>query len=152
MRRVVELIKETVDREPDPEAARARQRPINRALAKSICHLIYALHSCSTFILHSTGGKLCPNRIKNDDDQQIDKQLTSMGVVGAHEVGHELGLTHCGANISGVPGCGENHPNNIMSLSTDKDDVNLEPGQIKRIKKQANNKYGCSFNLDIDED
>jgi len=54
MRRVIELIKDLVNREPDPEAERARQRPVNRALEKSISYLKYALHSCSTFILHST--------------------------------------------------------------------------------------------------
>ena len=54
MRRVVELIKEVVDREPDPEAARARPRPIDRAWEKARKLLKTTLVKSLGFILHST--------------------------------------------------------------------------------------------------
>jgi hypothetical protein len=54
MRRVVELIKEVVNREPDPVAARARPRPIDRAWKKAKKLLQTTLVKSLGFILHST--------------------------------------------------------------------------------------------------
>ncbi len=54
MRQVIELRKNVMGREPEPEVIRARQRPINLALTKSSSPLKCALRSYWTFILYST--------------------------------------------------------------------------------------------------